>query len=90
MPKITVKTECGACGGTGLYCGFAEPKGTAVVCLRCDGTGCANIEYTPFERRKAKRGVHTVQRSRGSFIGTGVGPAGRSITYAAFERGEKP
>lgn len=35
----TVKAECSACGGSDLYVGFAEPKGAAVVCVKCDGTG---------------------------------------------------
>ena len=85
-----VKTECGSCGGTGLYCGFAEPKGTAVVCLNCSGTGCATLCYTPFERRKGRGDIATVARSRGSFIGTGVGPVGATVTYAEFQRGKQP
>jgi hypothetical protein len=29
-----VEAECRACGGTGLYVGFAEKDGCAVVCYR--------------------------------------------------------
>jgi hypothetical protein len=28
-----LQVQCGACGGTGVYHGFAEPKGIGVVCL---------------------------------------------------------
>lgn len=55
-----IKAECSACGGTGLYCGFAEPKGTAVVCHGCSGTGCDIIRYRPFTKRKRKRNVTKV------------------------------
>ena len=57
---MEVKAECSACGGTGLYCGFAEPKGMAVVCRQCGGTGCDTISYKPFDHRKRKRGVKVV------------------------------
>lgn len=86
----TIYVECRACGGTGLYCGFAEPKGTAVVCVECGGDGCQEINYTPFTRRKGRRGVNTISRSRGSFVGTGVGPIGGTITYQEFQQGRMP
>lgn len=44
----TYKAECQDCRATGLYSGFAEPKGTAVICHKCDGTGCVEICFTPF------------------------------------------
>lgn len=86
----TIKVECEACGGTGLYAGFAEPKGTAVVCLECNGTGCIKIDFTPFTRRKGIKGIQNVSLSRGSFIGTGVGPTGGCITYQEFQQGKMP
>jgi hypothetical protein len=85
-----VKIECRACRATGLYSGFAEPKGTAVVCLRCGGSGSENLEYKPFTKRRLKRGIKTVSLSRGSFIVTGVGAHGSSITYAEFQKGKVP
>lgn len=90
MVKKTVKIECNACGATGLYSGFAEPRGTAVVCRECGGTGCKEISFTPFTRRKDKRGITTIRQSRGTFIDTGVGPTGRSITYQEFQQGKMP
>jgi len=70
----TIKTQCSACNGTGIYHGFAEPPGVGVVCLPCDGTGCELIEYTPFEGRKTRDDVEVVRLSKGGFIATGVGP----------------
>ena len=86
---VTVKTQCGSCGGTGLYCGIAEPEGVAVVCLTCKGTGYRELVYTPFTSRWRRTDVQTVQLSRGSFI-LSCGPTGRSITYEQFIGGEMP
>lgn len=88
--KHTVNSECNACSGTGIYHGFAEPKGVGVVCLQCDGTGCATIEYTPFTQRKTRNDIAMVQRSRGTFLPLGVGPAGNSVSYQDFLNGKMP
>ena len=90
VKQVFVKAQCCSCNGTGLYCGFCEPKGVAVVCCTCAGTGCETIRYTPFTKRRDKRGVKTVRVSRGTFIVTGVGPCGSSVTYAEFQKGIKP
>jgi hypothetical protein len=90
MKKVAIKLECESCSGTGLYRGFAEPPETAVVCLRCGGSGCEEISYTPFDKRKGKTGVKWVQRSKGSFILTGVGPVGERISYKDFQKGKMP
>lgn len=86
----TVDAECSACRGSGVYRGFAEPQGVGVVCLQCDGSGCKKLSFEPFSGRKRRDDVRTVQLSRGSFIGTGVGPAGHSITYEEFLSGKRP
>jgi len=85
-----VEVECQSCGGSGLYVGFAEAKGTAVICCTCGGTGCRTITFTPFTKRTERKGIHTVCWSRGSFIGTGVGAVGHSITYEEFQNGKLP
>ena len=85
-----VKAECSACGGTGLYSGMCEGKGLAVMCLQCGGTGCETIQYKPFVKRNGKLGIQYVQRSRGTFVGTGIGPTGSRITYAEFQQGKMP
>jgi hypothetical protein len=90
MNKIQVQAECTSCGGTGLYRGFAEPQGTAVVCLNCKGTGCITLQYTPFTKRHEKRDIQYVQRSSGSLICLGVGPTGGRITYREFAEGKMP
>jgi hypothetical protein len=47
------------------------------------------IRYKPFTGgRKMKRGVKIVSLSRGSFILTGVGAAGKSVTYKEFQQGK--
>lgn len=86
---ITVKTECSACGGSGIYRGMAEPDGVGIVCLQCDGTGCEKLNYTPFSGRKRRDGIHEVRRSKGSFI-MNCGPTGDSVTYADFLAGIMP
>lgn len=87
---ITVKTECESCRGTGLYSGMCEGEGVAVICLGCNGTGCAEVAYKPFVKRRGRRDIKTVRLSRGSFIATGVGPMGSSITYQEFLKGKRP
>lgn len=86
----TIKAECSSCTGTGIYCGMAERHGTGVVCLQCGGTGYKTIQYTPFTGRKRRNDVNSVSQSRGSFIGTGVGAVGRSISYEEFFSGKMP
>ena len=86
---MKVKTQCRSCRGTGLYRGMAEPKGVAVLCLNCGGTGCSEIEYTPFTERQRRDDVATVRLSRGSFI-LSCGPVGSSVTYAEFLSGTMP
>ena len=88
--KEEVKAECTACGATGVYQGFAEGRDEAVVCLECEGTGCKIIRYTPFTNRRRRKGVKVVRNSRGTFIATGVGGAGRAVTYKDFLAGKMP
>lgn len=84
----SIKTVCSACGGTGLYEGFCEEKGHPVICLRCNGTGCEEIRYEPFLKRRKRKGVKGVRMSRGTFIATGVGPVGAEISYQEFLEGK--
>lgn len=84
MPSIVC--QCDACRGTGLYVGFAEPKGMAVICLGCDGQGWREFAYTAFAGRKRRAGIKAIGRSAGSFLATGVGAVGKAMSYAEFER----
>lgn len=90
MKEVKVEAECDSCDGTGVYSGFAEPKGVAVVCLGCEGTGCRILRYKPFKHRRRRKGIKTVRLSRGTFILTGVGPTGNSISYEEFWKGKFP
>lgn len=84
--KKEVKAVCTDCGGSGLYCGFMEAPGEAVVCVRCQGTGCYVFSYKPFEKRRRRRGIKTIRKSAGAFLATGVGGVGRTMTYSEFEK----
>lgn len=85
MPEI--KQECESCRGTGLYQGFCEPEGVAVVCHGCGGRGWAIHKYTEFTGRKRKNKIKIIRISRGSFIATGVGGINNSdMTYDEFRR----
>lgn len=88
--KVTVMSQCGACGGTGIYQGLDEPDGVGVVCLNCHGTGCKKLSYIPFTERKRHDGISSVSLSRGSFMLTGTGPTGNSISYEDFLAGKMP
>lgn len=61
--KHKVEAECSSCSGTGVYCGFMEPKGTGVICLDCNGTGKEIIYYTPFQKRKERKKISTIKLS---------------------------
>lgn len=86
--KVRVKysCECESCGGTGLYVGFAEHDGSAVVCRTCGGTGEDKVDYTytPFKQRKDKRGIKRVYQVNAG-IGIGVGEVnGETFTLEDF------
>jgi hypothetical protein len=85
-----IKAKCSDCSGTGVYCGMCEPEGVGVVCLRCGGSGCELIMYTPFTKRAIKRGVKQVRLSRGMLLADGVGPGGTMVCYQDFLKGKMP
>lgn len=62
MPKIKLDVECPECSGTGLYKGFAEQDGCAVVCSSCKGTGKYKFqyEYKEFKKRNIRKDVKRV------------------------------
>lgn len=67
------KIDCGACGATGLYKGFAEPPGTAVICNNCRGKGyreaTAVMEGVKlFTQRKPKPGITRVMGDGGMWM----------------------
>jgi hypothetical protein len=82
---MKIDTECGSCDGSGLYSGMCEGPGRAVICLDCGGTGCHVIQYKPYQGRRRKRGINTIQASRGRFIVGPIGGGGSEMSYAEFE-----
>lgn len=84
MRTMKEKIECDACDGTGLYSGFAEPKGIAVVCNKCDGKGHGSGRRS-FQGRKRKKGIHTVWIDYGLWMmRTGKANEQPSITADEF------
>jgi uncharacterized radical SAM superfamily protein len=84
------KVECSACGATGLYKGFAEPEGHAVVCHRCGGKGYremkeVSVDSKIFNRRKRKNGIQHVLLDGGTWFSRS-GPASQQpkMTIAEF------
>jgi hypothetical protein len=59
---IEFDEKCKSCKGTGLYVGFAERDGIAVVCHTCNGTGKHHVkfEYEDFEKREERTGIKQV------------------------------
>lgn len=87
--KIEYDYQCAACQGTGLYVGFAEQAGYAVVCSSCKGTGKVHrvIEYDDYEGRQPREGVHTVLACNpGIVVGGDLDFGGQS--FAAWEAGK--
>lgn len=84
--KIKVKMECSSCDGTGLYRGFAESKGVAVICNTCKGTGCEVVEIKgkEFKERKSRKDVQRVY-----LVNPGIG-IGESNRYKFEDFGGMP
>jgi hypothetical protein len=74
---LTGFCECDSCNGTGLYCGMAERKGSAVVCSTCKGTGKVEFKGTfkKFKTRKRRSGIKRVFETAG-----GYGICGEDVT----------
>ncbi len=81
------KIECRSCGATGLYKGFAEPKGTAVICSTCGGKGYVLQTGTLFSFVKKKEGIQRVLMDGGAWFARGHGD--KTISIEEFERIQK-
>jgi hypothetical protein len=86
---VKIIIECPSCWGTGLYSGFAEPKGVAVVCHDCEGTGGQNFVYKEFTGRRKRRDIERVSVSRTKSI-LACGPITKEISYRDWLEGTKP
>jgi hypothetical protein len=60
MSITYIEGECGSCKATGLYHGFMEPKGVAVICAGCKGSGKITYQIKSFKERKKKEGIDFV------------------------------
>jgi len=84
---MTFAINCAACKGSGVYSGFAEPEGEAVLFYRCEGNGW--ISAIPFDGRVKRDDIKRVrlsQRERVEFSRNGDG----SVTYEEFFAGQMP
>lgn len=68
-----MKIECVSCGATGLYKGFAEPEGTAVICNDCKGQGYREIRAVAhgvelFRGRKSNAKIRRVATDGGLWM----------------------
>jgi len=83
---IEYDCQCDECKGTGLYVGFAEKNGFAVVCHSCKGTGKTHkkIEYDDFDGRKDREGIKRVLQTNPG-IGIGLGQMNqKDSTFPSF------
>lgn len=89
---VKIEIECPSCSGTGLYSGFAEGAGCAVICHQCSGTGKSSYSYRPFTGRKLKKGILKVYRSGCGYGSSATGEmfdlAGCS--YKQWQEGKRP
>jgi len=90
-----MKIECRSCQATGLYRGFAEPEGYAVVCHTCRGQGFEDVQildknasFAEFTRRKRKRGINKVLTDGGMWFTRGRTDEAPSIDIEDFYDGD--
>ena len=84
MTKKSIIVECPSCSGTGLYTGFMESKGEAVVFVACGGTGAKELHYTEFTGRKRKNGISKIRAGSGTILDDSR--KSTWISYAEFEQ----
>lgn len=66
--------ECCSCKGTGLYEGFVEREGEAVVCIDCGGSGSVRDGTIPFVVRRPIPGIKRVR------------PVGLTVVFSEKDR----
>lgn len=88
---------CGSCKGTGLYKGFAEKGGAAVVCYSCKGSGKIHIrqQYESFKGRKNRDDVTRVYQTAGGYGITdqdinGIQFSQSGTSYERWKLGDDP
>ena len=78
------KINCKNYRATGLYVGFAKPKGTAAVCHECNGTGYKEIEISPFYGRKMREDISRVFVDGGLWFGRDKNSMKQTISIEEF------
>jgi len=73
--KLIIDKFCDSCGGTGLYVGYAEHDGAAVVCHTCKGDGHykQTISWTPWLKSSKRKRRDNVERVFLTNPGIGIG-----------------
>ena len=56
----SIKIECRACAGAGIYPGFGDMDETGCVCHKCGGTGEYEFHFNDFTGRKKLDGIRRV------------------------------
>lgn len=85
--KVTVKAECGDCGGTGIYVNPLCHDGAGMECRRCKGEGFVEISYTPFTARKKRTDVTRVFKANPyteHYTGKHTFKDGRTVDFSQF------
>jgi len=84
LPPVKITAECEPCGGTGLYSGFMEGPGRAVVCTRCGGSGAQKLSIKPFQGRRTRRGIKEIRFGSGLIVDNPR--RGEWMSYAEFKK----
>lgn len=82
--KERILADCGSCGGTGLYQGYAQEDGYPTVCTSCKGTGAKEITFTRHTGRRLKDGVRGVRPEQNAAFGGRRPSSYDTITYDEF------
>ncbi len=85
--KITVRAQCGDCGGTKIYVGLECHDGAGMVCANCEGKGWVPITYTPFiapKKRNDVKRVFEAQKYRTFYPTDHTFEDGKTVNYSEF------
>ena len=84
----SIKIECKACKGTGLYVGMGERGGVAVQCRECYGNGWTVFEYNEFTERKDEKDISWVIEKNPGYCVSRRLPIG-GMSYSDWRSGRK-
>jgi hypothetical protein len=84
-----IQIQCPDCRGKGVYQGFAEKQGAAVICHSCNGRGWTMFRYDEFNGIVQTKGIKTVFARNHGFVLTTDSPGGVSYKEWLLD-GKKP